>query len=187
MTKKQSKILIGVFGQSDYPINKGIAKKARIIGEELAKSAYVLITGSCGGYPNESIKGAKRFRGEVIGFSPALNLKEHIKKYKLPRMEYGTLIFTNSSFVARDYLNVSSIDAGLIIGGKTGTLHELCIMMESDKVIGVLEKTGGTADLVRILNKRLRKHYQTYKVIYDKDPRKLIEKVVKEIKLRRQE
>ena len=178
----KNKILIGVFGQGDYPVNKIIAKKARIIGEEIAKSGYTIVTGACGGYPNESSKGAKRFRGEVIGFSPAKNEKEHINKYKLPQMDYGTLIYTNSSFVQRDYLNVSSIEAGIVIGGRTGTLHEVCIMMESNKIIGVLEGTGGTADLIRILNKRLRKDYQTYKVVYDKDPRKLIEKIIKKIK-----
>ena len=150
-------LMIGVFGSGDNPVSKSIARKARIVGEEIAKSAGVLITGSCSGVPFQALKGVMRYKGQAIGFSPAMDLEEHIKKYKLPFDGYSTIIFTGTDFVSRDIINCRAVDAGIIIAGKTGTLNELSILLEDGKIIGVLEGTGGCADLARLLHKKLKK------------------------------
>lgn len=178
-------LMIGVFGSGDNPIPKGIARKARIIGEEIAKSSGVLITGACSGVPAQALTGVKRYKGQAIGFSPALNMREHRKKYKLPFDAYSTLIFTGSDFVSRDIINCRAVEAGIIISGKTGTLNELSILMEDGNIIGILEGTGGCADLARRIHKKLWKKYLKYVIIFEKDPRKLVAKIMEEIKKRR--
>jgi len=185
MNKVVDKMLIGVFGAADTQLKKNIARKVRIIGEEIAKSGNILVTGSCGGYPGEAVEGANKFRGEIIGFSPAKNLYEHINKYKLPDNKNVTVIYTNTNFVMRDFLNVSSIEAGIIVNGKIGTLHELCILLESGKIIGVLEKSEGVADLVKLINLKLEKKELGYKIIYDENPRELVKKIEDLIKKKR--
>lgn len=65
-----------------------------------------------------------------------------------------------------------------------GTLNEFTIAYEDGKPIGVLEGSGGTADLIRELLKK--PHREGAEVVYDKDPKKLISKLIGLIKKEKQ-
>ncbi len=71
-------------------------------------------------------------------------------------------------------------DGVVIISGRIGTLNEFSIAYEDGKPIGVLEGSGGTADLIRSLLSK--PHRKGAPVVYDKDPEKLVKKLIKLIK-----
>ena len=68
-------------------------------------------------------------------------------------------------------------DAVIVCCGRMGTLNEFTIAFEDRKIIGVLEGSGGTADIIKGLTRWPRR--KGTKMVYDKDPRALIQKVVK--------
>ncbi|PJE68345.1 hypothetical protein COU94_02445 [Candidatus Shapirobacteria bacterium CG10_big_fil_rev_8_21_14_0_10_38_8] len=155
---------------------------ARKVGEAVAKNGHVLITGATSGVPFESAKAAKKAGGSNIGFSPAGSEIEHAKKYRLsmdPKI-FDHIIYTEAGYAGRNLLMVRSADATIMIDGRMGTLNEFTDAYEEDKIIGVLEGSGGTADLVRAIIEAAGKGLR--KVIFDTDPARLVEKVIERIK-----
>jgi len=57
-----------------------------------------------------------------------------------------------------------------------GTLNEFTIAFEDEKPIGVLQGTGGTADMIEELVSKM--HRGPGKIVYNKDPKTLVEKVI---------
>lgn len=173
---------IGVFGNGDGELDGKISQKARDIGYLIALHGQ-LITGACGGYPGEAWKGTIEAGGRAFCFSPAKDREEHITKYSLPDLENqgGTVFYTNTNFTLRDFLNVTTVDACIIIGGKTGTLHELSLAMELGKIIGVLKGSGGLSEGVNRIDKLVKKPDSTYDLILESDPQKLIKKIIEKI------
>jgi len=155
---------------------------ARQVGEAIAKRGHVLITGATSGVPFEAAKAAKKAGGDNIGFSPAGTDIEHTRKYRLPMDAkiFDHIIFTEAGYAGRNLLMVRSADATIMIDGRMGTLNEFTDAYEEDEVIGVLEGSGGTADLVRAIIEAAGKGLR--KVIFDTDPERLVEKVIERIK-----
>ncbi len=67
-------------------------------------------------------------------------------------------------------------DAVIVICGRIGTLNEFTIAFEDNKPIGVLIGTGGTADMIKEIIKR--GHRGPGKVVYSKNPKELVEKLL---------
>lgn len=155
---------------------------ARKVGEEVAKKGHVLITGATNGIPYEAAKAAKKAGGSNIGFSPAGTEIEHRKKFRLPMDPkiFDHVIFTEAGYTGRNLLMVRSCDATIMIDGRTGTLNEFTAAFEEDEIVGVLEGSGGTADLVREILQVAKKGQR--KVIFDTDPVKLVDRVIERIK-----
>ena len=155
---------------------------ARKVGETIAKRGHVLITGATSGVPFEAAKACKKYHGSNIGFSPAGSEIEHAKKYRLPMDHkiFDHIIYTEAGYAGRNLLMVRSADATIMIDGRMGTLNEFTDAYEEDEIIGVLEGSGGTADLVRAIIEAAGKGLR--KVIFDTDPVRLIEKVIERIK-----
>jgi uncharacterized protein (TIGR00725 family) len=122
--------------------------------------------------------GAKSVGGTNIGFSPASSLREHLRKYRLPYDVFDFINFTGLNYVGRDLYLVQSSDAVITVGGRFGSLHEFTSALEARKPCGVLIGSGGTADVIPELMKRLRPPEGDL-VIYDSDPKTLIEKIIK--------
>ncbi|MBL7156325.1 MAG: hypothetical protein ISS87_01880 [Candidatus Pacebacteria bacterium] len=174
------KYKIGVSGAeiTDH-CHKDAAKKAREIGKQIVLHNGVVITGACLGIPHESIIGAKQVNGLTIGVSPAISEKEHIKDYNFPTEYYDLIFYTGYGFSARDVWLMRMSDAVIFICGRIGTLNEFTICFEDDRLMGVLEGTGGTADEIKKIIKFTNKG--PGRIIYEKDPKKLVEKICKEI------
>ena len=157
------------------------------VGREIVRHKGVLVTGATIGIPYWAAIGAKEEGGFSIGFSPAASEKAHIKKYKLPTDYFDIIVYTGFNYSGRNLLMTRASDGVIFICGRIGTLNEFTIAFEDNKPIGVLEGTGGTADIIRKIIKK--GHRGPGKVVYDKDPKKLVEKLValikkeKEIKL----
>ena len=146
------------------------------VGREIARQGAVLVTGATTGFPLWSAMGAKEAGGISMGISPAQTEQEHVEKYKLP-LEYMDLImYTGSGYSGRNLQLTRTSDAVIVGCGRIGTLNEFTIAFEDDKPIGILEGSWETDELIkRILGES---HRGYGKVIFEKDPKKLVEKII---------
>jgi len=157
-----------------------IERLSKEIGKEIAKQDCILLTGATTGAPYLAAKGCKEAGGISIGFSPASTEKEHLKKYRLPTDQFDLIIYTGFDYVGRNLLLTKAADGVIIVCGRTGTLNEFTVAFETRTPIGVLEGSGGTADLIEEILKR--GHRPEKKIVFNKEPKKLVEKLILAIK-----
>ncbi|MEX2007972.1 MAG: hypothetical protein WD850_00495 [Candidatus Spechtbacterales bacterium] len=155
-------------------------EKAEELGREIVRHNGIIVTGATTGTPFWAAKGAKEEGGISIGMSPAVSEIEHIKTYKLPTEYFDVIIYTGFDYSGRNLLLTRASDAVFFVCGRMGTLNEFTIAFEDRKPIGVLEGTGGTADEVRGLVGKL--YRGSGKIVYDTDPKRLVEKVLELVK-----
>jgi len=170
------KISIGVMGSAGGHLAKEITEKAFLLGQEVARRGYVLVTGACPGLPHEAIKGAKSEGGITLGISPALNFAEHLMKYRSPCAGYDAIVYTGSGLMGREIENIRTCDLVVFAGGRSGTLGEFAIAYDEAKVIGVLLGTGGIADRLELIISFINKKTGAT-VVFDSDPVRLLEKL----------
>lgn len=147
------------------------------LGVAIAKSGHFLTTGATVGLPLYAAKGAKDADGLSIGFSPATNLREHAKKYRLPIGFYDYVNFTGLNYIGRDIHLVLSSDALITVGGRMGSLHEFTTALEAHMPCGVLLGSEGLADFIPQLLEELEEPVGS-KIVYDTDPVRLVKKIV---------
>lgn len=192
--QKENKIKIGIMGKAgrskDLP--EVLVKNAEIIGREIAKESCILVTGACMGVPAVAEEAASKVGGLILGFSPAKNLKEHIElPISYPKPSERTIpIFTGCGKIGRNVLSIFECDAVLFVGGGIGTLNEFSTAYHEGKIIGILEGVGGITEKILELEENFKK--DTGKefgviIIKNKDPKKLVRMVIKEIKKRQEE
>jgi uncharacterized protein (TIGR00725 family) len=169
---------IGVMGGATGMMKPAHLKHAHELGQAIAKSGCILITGACPGLPLAAACGAKQVGGPVVGISPGLSLDEHVYKYASPVEFHDVLIFTGSGLMGREVVNIRSSDIVVIIGGRTGTLGELAIAYDEGKLIGVLTGTGGISDLIADILAACKKETGA-RVLYDADPKRLVKKLLR--------
>lgn len=146
------------------------------VGAAVAKAGMVLVTGSTIGIPQWAAKGAKEAGGIVIGFSPASSEIAHIKTYHLPTDYHDIIVYTGFEYAGRNLMLTRAADAIITICGRIGTLNEFTIAFEDQKINGILEGSGGAADMLRdILTKSKRGFGKT---TFSKNPEELVAKVI---------
>jgi len=176
--KKRTRYKICVSGAAVIKhCSKKIIQLAQELGKEIAKRDIVLVTGATTGVPFWAAKGAKKNGGIVAGVSPAASEKAHLLKYRLPVEYHDLIIFSGAGYAGRNLLLTRSADAVIICCGRMGTLNEFTIAFEDEKPIGVLEESGGTADMIREIVKRA--HRGRGKFFYSTSPAKLVKKLIK--------
>ena len=184
----EKNIKIGIIGKAgrseDLPEN--LKKSAKIIGKELAKKRVILVTGACMGVPDIAAKETIKNKGVVLAYSPAKDLREHIEppiSYPYPAKN-EILIFTGFGKLGRNLLSILESDGIIVIGGGIGTLNEISIAYHEGKVIGILQGVGGIGEKIFDLENELKKGTKKEikaKLIKDKNPKRLIKKVIEEI------
>lgn len=170
---------IGVFGSAIGKHSRSEIDKAFILGREIAKAGFSLVSGATFGLPNSAIKGAHSVGGKTIGISPASSQKEHVNDYKLP-LDDDVIIYTGFGFEGRNIINIRSSDGCVFLKGSIGTLNELTIAIKEEKVIGILEKSGGVSDRIRELLDGLKLNFKP-KIFYSDNPKMLVAKVIGEL------
>ena len=156
---------------------KNIEEISKEVGREIARQKCVLITGATTGVPYFAALGCKEVGGFNVGFSPATSEAAHLKTYKLPINSFDVMIYTGDDYVGRNVIMTKSVDGVIIICGRMGTLHEFATAFEIQKPIGVLEDSGGTADKIKIV--ATGPYRGVKKIIFEKNPKKLVEKLIK--------
>ncbi len=175
------KYKIAVSGAAQIEICcSGVEDLAKEVGREIIRQNCILITGATTGVPYFAALGAKEAKGISIGFSPAVSEIAHRKTYKLPTDAFDVMVYTGFDYSGRNLLMTRAADGVIFICGRMGTLNEFTIAFEDQKPIGVLEDSGGTADKIRDLVKGPFRGKK--KIVYDKNPKKLVERLIVLIK-----
>ncbi len=175
------KYKIAVSGAAQLtPCTKRASGLSKEIGREIARQGCILISGATTGIPNLAAQGVKETNGVSIGFSPAVSELEHRKVYKLPLEYYDVMVYTGFDYAGRNLLMTRASDGVIVICGRMGTLNEFTIAFEDRKPIGVLEGTGGTADIIRSLIKK--PHRKAGTIIYNTNSKTLVKKLIMEMK-----
>ncbi|QQG42609.1 MAG: hypothetical protein HYW15_00050 [Candidatus Giovannonibacteria bacterium] len=155
-------------------------EKAKILGQEIAKSGAVLVNGATTGFPMWAAIGAKEAGGFTIGLSPASSEKEHIEAYQLPVDYMDIIVYTGFGYSGRNLLLTRTADAVIVGCGRWGTINEFTIALEDGKPIGVLDGSGGSTEVIKdIIAKSER---GPGNIVYDPDPKRLVEKVLELVK-----
>ena len=152
-------------------------EKAKELGREIAKQGAIITTGATTGFPLYAAMGAKDECGFSIGFSPAANEREHVETYKLPLDYMDVVVYTGFGYSGRDLLLVRSSDAVIVGCGRIGTLNEFSVAFEDHRPLGILEGSWETDEILRRIIDVA--HRPNNKVIYDSDPKALVERLVK--------
>ena len=124
--------------------------------------------------------GAKQAGGLSIGFSPANNEKEHINTFQLPVEYMDLIVYTGFGFPGRDLILTRSSDAVFFGCGRIGTIHEFTIAFEDRKPMGILEADWETDEVLKnIIDNG---HRPNDKILFDTDPKALVERVIELVK-----
>jgi hypothetical protein len=175
------RLKVGVMGSATGKLSKNQKELAYELGLAIAQSDCITITGACPGLPLESARGAAEAGGLVVGISPALSEWEHVNRYRSPISYHDVLIYTGSGLMGREVVNIRSSDIVIIIGGRSGTLGEFSIAYDEGKLIGILLGTGGIAEEIKNIVKKIRKKTGA-RIIYDDRPRTIVKRLVKYFK-----
>ena len=160
------KYKIGIFGSAAEKLDKNVIEQAVNLGKILSTYPIEIITGACSGLPYQVAVLAAKNGISVIGYSPELDIEgqkqftpiDDLSIYKKILYVPKTFELSDQSLARKKYRNVVSTancDAGIIISGRWGTMNEFTNLYDMGKLIGVLIKTGGIADEIEKLNKKI--------------------------------
>ena len=158
--------------------------QAKALGKEIAQHGAVTITGATTGFPMWAGMGAMEAGGSVLGFSPAVSADEHMNVYRQPLEHITVPIFTGFGYSGRDLLMIRSCDAVVFGCGRISSVNEFTIAYKEDKPIGILQGDWMTDKLLKQIVEQ--SHDEERTIIFDKDPRRLVEQLIKAVKERRQ-
>lgn len=196
------KYKIGIFGSAINENDKTIAI-AKKLGKTLADKNIIIITGACAGMPDiiaqEAAKAKKEI--EVWGFAPVGTNEElkslyadsdfsiYKKIYYIPQ-NFRDLFFIegDTEFKVqkpslqkyRNVISTANCDGAIVLSGRWGSMNEFTNLFDMGKVIGVLTGTGGIADELPALMKKISKPSEA-KVFFDDDPDILVKLVLEEL------
>lgn len=179
-------VKIGVSGTADTTFTGLDAfDKAKELGREIAQKGAIINTGATTGFPLYAAMGAKDECGFSIGFSPAGTEREHIELYKLPLDYMDVIVYTGFGYSGRDLLLVRSSDAVIIGPGRIGTLNEFSVAFEDKRPIGILQGAWDTDDLLQMVIEAA--HRPNPHIIFDTDPKAMVERLVEMVQKQKQE
>jgi len=153
---------------------------AKELGREIARQKATIMTGATTGFPLWAAIGAKEEKGYSIGFSPAASEREHLEAYHLPLDYMDLVIYTGFGYSGRDLILTRSSDAVFFGCGRVGTIHEFTIAFEDNKPIGILQGDWMTDETLMTIVERSNRPHE--KVVFDTDPKRLVERVLELVK-----
>src|SRR5919109_1629587 len=175
-------IKIGVMGSASTSIavegRQRVDELAVRLGKKIAAAACVLITGELDGIPGRVVEVHSQYGGLAVGISPAHSAVEHAALYDTPPCPSTVVIYSGFGFKGRNVIAVRSADIVLLFSGGIGTLNEFTIAYDEGKVIGLLQGTGGAADMAQTLLDTLPVRATGAVVIADPDPERLVERCI---------
>jgi uncharacterized protein (TIGR00725 family) len=171
------KVKLGVSGAAETGLcGLHALDSAKELGREIIRQGGMLVTGATTGFPLWSAMGAKEEKGMSIGLSPATNEREHTDVYRLPLDYMDLIIYTGFGYSGRDLLFTRTCDAIFIGCGRIGTIHEFTIAFEDNKPIGILQGDWDMDETIKTIIERGNR--PNPKIVFDTDPKKLVQKVM---------
>lgn len=188
--RAKGKAVVNVVGTSNNAPHE-LLRAARIIGGELAGHGHVTVSATGAGVSQSAIEGAKRRRGTTAGISPFRTKKLHETHGESPGQPFDLLQLTSQlegvkhrakhepNYLGAALTAAERADALVVMGGSIGSLFALSAAIEGAKPVGVLEGHGGIAAQVKKIVDQATKAGKppAFPIIYDSDPRRLIERM----------
>lgn len=186
MKNDTKKIKLSVYGARHTDQHKSFdaLEKAQLLGELIAKHDCILTVPASTGFPFWVAKGASSKNGMVTGFSPAANESEHINVYDLPTKYIDMMIYSGFGYAGSDLLLARSSDAIIFGYGGVETIHEFWVAFQENKPIGILKGDWDTDEVLYSILKD-NEEFDHSRVVFDEDPNRLIEKLIKMAKVNR--
>ena len=180
--KSQKRFKIGVFGSAGGDRLESCKQLAHETGVEVARQNGILCTGACYGLPYEAAISASENNGVILGFSPAMNLSDHVNIFNFP-VEPHLLIFTGMEKKGRNLICTRTCDAGIFIAGRWGTMNEFTLMCDEGdgKVIGLLAGSGGFVDECIIPALKTTDKPTKATILIESNPKQLVQKIFKQL------
>jgi len=123
------------------------------LGKYLGEVGAEVLTGACRGFPLFVGREAIKHGAKVIGYSPAMDEKEHVEKYGFPLdgvtdMEYIKKDGKHQAdnFLTRSWEMTPYSDVVIALGGSWGTYTELLFSFWYKKTIILVEGFGGAVE-----------------------------------------
>ena len=179
------KIAVSGAAETGHCGGENVLEMAKELGAEIVRHDAILVNGATTGFPLWAARGAKEEGGTTIGISPAANEEEHVALYKLPLDYLDLIIYTGSGYAARNILLTRSADAVIVGCGRIGTIHEFTTAFEDRKPLGVLEGSWPTDDIIKSMIDNA--HRPNNKVIFDKDIKNLVARLIVLVKEEKKE
>jgi len=168
--KKDVKATVSIIGTSE--IDDKTKNNVIKLGRLLAENQYAIACGGLSGVMEAVCKGAKQVGGLTIGIIPY--------KDKGFANEYIDIVIPVPFSQARNIVVVLSGDICVAIGGKAGTLSEICFAWIYEKPIVAMSSIEGWSS--KIANKKIDNRRND--VIHDaKTPEEIIDKINQLIKV----
>jgi uncharacterized protein (TIGR00725 family) len=135
-------ILIAVVG-SGYEEDPRLLSKARQVGELLAESGFVLITGGLGGIMEAASAGARSKAGAVVGILPGTRPGQANR--------FVRIAIATGLGEARNSVIATAADALIAVAGEYGTLSEIALALRLGKPVITLDSQwSGIAGTVQV-------------------------------------
>jgi uncharacterized protein (TIGR00725 family) len=167
MSKKRQ---ILVVGNNENGCTPELEKIAYEVGQEVAKSDSVLITGGLGGVMKAACHGAHDAGGLTVGIIP--------QNDPTFANEYCDIVIPSGLGLSRDFLNALSADGVIVVGGGSGTLSEVCAAYMHKKPIAALQNSGGIAQ--QFADKFL-DHRKNVKIVGVSTPKEAVRYILSQI------
>lgn len=138
------RVTIGVIGRAsrageEFP--PLLAELAYAVGEEIARTGAVLVSGGTGGVMASASQGAHDAGGLTIGFLPQPDYS-----HANPHLDVA---FPTGMGTMRNILTARCCDSLIMIGGGVGTLNELTVAYDAGTPVVALAGSGGWSDRIR--------------------------------------
>ena len=129
---------IAIIGSADR-VSSEVEQMAEELGQEIARSGAVLISGGRKGVMEASCRGAKKENGLVVGILP---------KTRDQANQFVDICIVTGMGDARNVLNVNSADAVISVCGGAGTLSEIALALKADKRVVAMRLSGGVSSMM---------------------------------------
>lgn len=178
------KISISVHGATDnsYVKSFDVMEQAGELGRILAEHDCITSIPSSEGFAYWVSKGAYSHEGQVVAFSPAANRSEHVDIYGLPTKYTDMIIYSGFGNAGADLLLSRSSDAIIFGYGGLETAHDFWVAFQENKPIGILKGEWETEEILFGLLRGREDTFDHSRIIFDRDPRSLVEKLIKKAK-----
>lgn len=143
-------------GTNNHSYSADEVAECENLGKWMAEHGFEILTGACRGYPYYVGRGAVQVGGRVIGYTPGVNLDEHVKRYQFPTDGVSELVYndrdaaTNSeNFLKRSMEMTPYSDVVVALGGSWGTFSELLFSFFAKKRIVIVESFQGAGPIFK--------------------------------------
>ena len=129
---------IAIIGSADR-VSSEVEQMAEELGQEIARSGAVLISGGRKGVMEASCRGAKKEKGLVVGILPKTSDQAN---------QFVDICIVTGMGDARNVLNVNSADTIISVCGGAGTLSEIALALKANKKVVSMRRSGGVSRML---------------------------------------